>query len=75
MGNDLGGNEVAHWFEPIADHLGSAYLRYSFTKGTGQEVGFLLEELGLQPGDRLLDVGCGPGRHSYAFAEALAAPG
>jgi len=27
-----------HWFEPIADHLGPAYLRYSFTKGTDQEV-------------------------------------
>src|SRR6188508_1172105 len=27
-----------HWFEPIAAHLGSAYLRYSFTKGTVQEV-------------------------------------
>ena len=29
----------AHWFEPLADHLGAAYLRYSFTKGTEQEVG------------------------------------
>ena len=27
-----------HWFEPLADHLGAAYLRYSFTKGTEQEV-------------------------------------
>ena len=58
-----------HWFEPIADHLGRAYLRYSFTKGTAQEVGFLVEELGLEPGMRLLDVGCGPGRHAHAFAE------
>ena len=57
-----------HWFEDVADHLGSAYLRYSFTKGTDQEVGFLVEALDLKAGCRLLDVGCGPGRHSLAFA-------
>ena len=50
MGDDLGGNEVAHWFEPIADHLGSAYLRYSFTKGTVQEVDHIVAALGLAPG-------------------------
>jgi SAM-dependent methyltransferase len=58
-----------HWFEDLADHLGPAYLRYSFTYGTDQEVDFLVEQLGLAPGTRVLDVGCGPGRHARALAQ------
>ena len=57
-----------HWFEAVADHLGAAYLRYSFTKGTEQEVEFLVGALDLRPGMRLLDIGCGPGRHARALA-------
>lgn len=68
--------EPAHWFEPLADHLGAAYERYSFTRGTEQEVAFLVEALGLAPDDRILDIGCGTGRHARALgARGLQAVG
>ncbi len=64
MSTDVG----SHWFEPMADHMGPAYLRYSFTKGTTNEIDHLESALGLRPGMRILDVGCGPGRHSHELA-------
>lgn len=52
----------------MAEHMGAAYLRYSFTKGTTQEIDHIVEKLGLVEGMRVLDVGCGPGRHAYELA-------
>ncbi|MEA2516628.1 MAG: hypothetical protein QOG16_466 [Actinomycetota bacterium] len=56
------------YFRSIGDRLGRAYLRYDFTKGTAQEVDFLISLIGPGKGRRLLDVGCGPGRHAVALA-------
>ncbi len=56
------------YFREIGDALGKAYLRYDFTKGTDQEVAFLDELLDLPAGARILDVGCGPGRHAVELA-------
>jgi SAM-dependent methyltransferase len=65
---DLSPDAAGHWFDAIAEFLGPAYLKNAFTKGTEQEVDFLVDALTLDPGMRVLDVGCGPGRHSLALA-------
>ena len=58
----------AHWFESVARYIGDSYLKYSFTKGTKQEIDFLVETLPLREGDRVIDIGCGPGRHCIELA-------
>ena len=55
-------------WEEFFDGHAPVYMDNSFTKNTVAEVDFVLEELGLPRGSRILDVGCGTGRHAVELA-------
>jgi SAM-dependent methyltransferase len=58
------------YYGPIGDFQKGAYDRNAFALGTAQEVQFLTGALDLPEGARIVDVGCGTGRHVRALAAA-----
>ncbi len=59
----------ANQWEDFYDRHAPYYDRGAFTHHTASEVAFLDDLLQMPPGSRILDLGCGTGRHSIALAE------
>lgn len=56
------------WYEALFENCAEGYDREPFTQGTAGECDFIEAELGQDRSRRILDVGCGTGRHAIELA-------
>ncbi|MCK9463640.1 MAG: methyltransferase domain-containing protein [Proteobacteria bacterium] len=59
---------MRQWYEELFTDYARTYDTEVFTRGTRQEVGFIEREIGRDKRTRILDVGCGTGRHAIELA-------
>lgn len=62
------GAAMKQWYEELFTNYGDQYDKQEFTTGTPGEVDFIEEEIGHNRATRILDIGCGTGRHSIELA-------
>jgi len=57
-------NSKKQWYETLFENYGEKYDSESFTQGTSGECDFIERELNYDKSHKILDVGCGTGRHT-----------
>jgi ubiquinone/menaquinone biosynthesis C-methylase UbiE len=60
---------MAQWYETLFANFAKTYDKECFTQGTLGEVDFVEKELAENRAKRILDIGCGTGRHAVELAK------
>ncbi|MBI4744845.1 MAG: class I SAM-dependent methyltransferase [Actinobacteria bacterium] len=60
---------MKQWYEELFENYGMKYDKESFAQGTIGECDFIEKEINYNKNIRILDIGCGTGRHSIELAK------
>ncbi len=60
---------MKQWYEQLFENYALTYDREQFTQGTVNEVDFIEKEINNDRNKKILDIGCGTGRHSVELAK------
>lgn len=60
---------MSQWYEDLFDNYGMKYDKESFVQGTMGECDFIEKEIAYNKATRILDIGCGTGRHAIELAQ------